>query len=203
MKTKITSRTEQKFVKLIRTPRKKNKEIYDIKPYSLFKLVDALSNGDVLFYIDYCIIFGNIDIDISNTMVNISNYLISRMNTNSRKQVFGNVDLETLDDFKRYLKSIKSCKEVQIPTGNIVFSEDKYNAKQKSITDKKAELIKQFNDIANDVEMSVSERAKKLVPIRKEIDELNRIVLSKDEKEFQIEESITVKIKPIDALKRI
>ena len=103
------------------------------------------------------------------------------------------------DDFKRYLKSIKSCKEVQIPTGNIVFSEDKYNAKQKSITDKKAELIKQFNDIANDVEMSVSERAKKLVPIRKEIDELNRIVLSKDEKEFQIEESITVKIKPIDA----
>ena len=102
MKTKITSRTEQKFVKLIRTPRKKNKEIYDIKPYSLFKLVDALSNGDVLFYIDYRIIFGNIDIGISNTMVNISNYLISRMNTNSRKQVFGNVDLETLDDFKRY-----------------------------------------------------------------------------------------------------
>ena len=102
MKTRITSRTEQKFVKLIRTPRKKNKEIYDIKPYSLFKLVDALSNGDVLFYIDYRIIFGNIDIGISNTMVNISNYLINRMNTNSRKQVFGNVDLETLDDFKRY-----------------------------------------------------------------------------------------------------
>ena len=103
------------------------------------------------------------------------------------------------DEFKRYLKSIKSCKEVQIPTGNIIFSEDKYNAKQKSIMDKKAELIKQFNNIANNIKMSVSERAKALMPIRKEIDELNRIVLSKDAKEFQIEEYITVKIKPIDA----
>ena len=52
MKTKITSRTEEKFVKLIRTPRTNNKEVYDVKPYSLFKLVDALSNGDILYYID-------------------------------------------------------------------------------------------------------------------------------------------------------
>ena len=103
------------------------------------------------------------------------------------------------DEFKRYLKAIKSCKEVQVPTGNVIFSEDKYNTKQKSIMDKKAELIKQFNNIANDVNMSVSDRAKMLMPIRKEIDELNRIVLSKDAKEFQIEEYITVKIKPIDA----
>lgn len=103
------------------------------------------------------------------------------------------------DEFKRYLKAIKSCKEVQVPTGNIIFSEDKYNAKQKSIMDKKAELIKQFNNIANNINMSVTDRAKTLMPIRKEIDELNRIVLSKDAKEFQIEEYITVKIKPVNA----
>ena len=105
MKTKITSRTEEKFVKLTRTPRTKNKEVYDVKPYSLFKLVDALSNGDVLYYIDYCIIFNKIEVGVRNTMVNISKYLISRLDTNARKQIFGNVKLETLDDFKSYFAS--------------------------------------------------------------------------------------------------
>ena len=114
------------------------------------------------------------------------------------KQAFRQIDE---DEFRCYLKTIKSCKEVQVPTGSVIFSEDKYNAKQKSIMDKKAELIKQFNNIANDIKMSVNDRAKALMPIRKEIDELNRIVLSKDAKEFQIEEYITVKIKPIEAFK--
>lgn len=102
MKTKIISRTEEKFVKLTRTPRTSNKEVYDVKPYSIFKLVDALSNGDVLYYIDYCILFGKIGVGVRNTMVNISKYLIDRLDTNTRKQVFGNVKLETLDDFKLY-----------------------------------------------------------------------------------------------------
>ena len=102
MKTKIISRTEEKFVKLIRTSRTKNKEVYDVKPYSIFKLVDALSNGDVLYYIDYCILFDKIGVGVRNTMVNISKYLISRLDTNARKQIFGNVKLETLDDFKQY-----------------------------------------------------------------------------------------------------
>lgn len=102
MKTKITSRTEEKFVKLTRTPRTNNKEVYDIKPYSLFKLVDALSNGDVLYYIDYSIIFNEMSIDVRNTMVNMSEYLISRLNTYERKQIFGNITLECLNDFKRY-----------------------------------------------------------------------------------------------------
>ena len=105
MKTKIISRTEEKFVKLIRTPRKKNKEIYDIKPYSLFKLVDALSNGDVLYYVDYSILFGKMGVGVRNTMVNISKYLISRLDANSRKQIFGNVTLESVDDFKSYFAS--------------------------------------------------------------------------------------------------
>lgn len=103
------------------------------------------------------------------------------------------------DDFRHYLKAIKSCKEAQVPTGNVIFSEDTYNAKQKSIMDKKAELIKQFNNIANDIKMSVPDRAKQLMPIRNELNELCRIVLSKDAKEFQVEEYITVKIKPIEA----
>lgn len=105
MKTKIISRTDEKFVKLIRTPRKKNKEVYDVKPYSLFKLVDALSNGDVLYYVDYSILFGKMGVGVRNTMVNISNYLISRLDTNSRKQIFGNVTLESVDDFKSYFAS--------------------------------------------------------------------------------------------------
>lgn len=105
MKTKITSRTDQKFVKLTRTPRTNNKEVYDVKPYSLFKLVDALSNGDVLYYIDYCIIFGKMGVGVRNTMVNISKYLINRLDTNTRKQVFGNITLESLNDFKLYFAS--------------------------------------------------------------------------------------------------
>ena len=102
MKTKITSRSEEKFVKLARTPRTNNKEVYDIKPYSLFKLVDALSNGDVLYYIDYSIIFNDMSIDVRNTMVNMSEYLISRLNTNDRKRIFGSITLESLNDFKYY-----------------------------------------------------------------------------------------------------
>ena len=105
MKTKITSRTEEKFVKLTRTPRTKNKEIYDIKPYSLFKLVDALSNGDILYYIDYCILFNKMGVGVRNTMVNISKYLISRLDSDARKQVFGNIALESVNDFKRYFAS--------------------------------------------------------------------------------------------------
>lgn len=105
MKTKIISRTEEKFVKLIRTPRTNNKEVYDVKPYSLFKLVDALSNGDVLYYVDYSILFGKMGVGVRNTMVNISNYLISRLDANSRKQIFGNVTLESVDDFKSYFAS--------------------------------------------------------------------------------------------------
>lgn len=105
MKAKIISRTDEKFVKLIRTPRTKNKEVYDVKPYSLFKLVDALSNGDVLYYVDYSILFGKMGVGVRNTMVNISNYLISRLDANSRKQIFGNVTLESVDDFKSYFAS--------------------------------------------------------------------------------------------------
>lgn len=105
MKTKITSRTEEKFVKLTRTPRTKNKEVYDVKPYSLFKLVDALSNGDFLYYVDYCILFGKMEVSVRNTMVNISKYLIGRLDTDSRKHVFGNIKLESLNDFKRYFAS--------------------------------------------------------------------------------------------------
>lgn len=105
MKTKITSRTEEKFVKLTRTPRTKNKEVYDVKPYSLFKLVDALSNGDFLYYVDYCILFGKMEVSVRNTMVNISKYLIGRLDTDSRKRVFGNIKLESLNDFKRYFAS--------------------------------------------------------------------------------------------------
>lgn len=105
MKTKIISRTEEKFVKLIRTPRTNNKEVYDVKPYSLFKLVDALSNGDVLYYVDYSILFGKMGVGVRNTMLNISKYLISRLDANSRKQIFGNVTLESVDDFKSYFAS--------------------------------------------------------------------------------------------------
>ena len=105
MKTKITSRTEEKFVKLTRTPRTKNKDVYDVKPYSLFKLVDALSNGDFLYYVDYCILFGKMEVSVRNTMVNISKYLIGRLDTDSRKRVFGNIKLESLNDFKRYFAS--------------------------------------------------------------------------------------------------
>ena len=44
-------------------------------------------------------------IGVRNTMVNISKYLISRLDTNSRKQIFGNVTLESVDDFKSYFAS--------------------------------------------------------------------------------------------------
>jgi hypothetical protein len=105
-----------------------------------------------------------------------------------------------IDEFKQYLKSVKSQKEVKIPTGRMIFSEDKYNTRYKSIMDRKAQLVKQFNNIANDFTMSVESREKALTPIRREFNELNNIILSKDAKEFEIAEHIAVKIKPIKAL---
>lgn len=114
-------------------------------------------------------------------------------------QVVNDLRSVNIDEFKQYLKSVKSCKEVQIPTGRMIFSEDKYNAKYKSIMNKKAQLIKQFNNIANNVNMSVPDRAKALMPIRNELNELNSVVLSKDEKEFEEVEHVTVKIKPVEA----
>jgi hypothetical protein len=119
------------------------------------------------------------------------------------RNIFWQVEHElgfvNIDEFKQYLKTVKSCKEVQIPTGRMIFSEDKYNAKYKSIMDKKAQLIKQFNNIANDVKMSVPDRAKALMPVRNELNELNCVVLSKDAKEFEEVEHVTVKIKPVEA----
>ena len=134
MKTKIISRTEEKFVKLIRTSRTKNKEVYDVKPYSIFKLVDALSNGDILYYIDYCILFDKMGVGVRNTMVNISNYLISRLDTNARKQIFGNVKLETLDDFKQYFATAEipyTMKDTEIELRQYI--SDNFNFDGKSL----------------------------------------------------------------------
>lgn len=109
------------------------------------------------------------------------------------------IENNNTDEFKRYLKSVKSCSEVQVPTGRMIYNDDKYNAKYKSIMDQKAQLIIRFNDIANDTSINIADKTKAIAPIRKEINELNKIILSKDAKEFQDTEYITVKIKPIEA----
>lgn len=102
MRTNITKRSDNKFVKLNRTPRTNDSSVYNIDPYNVFKLVDALSDGDILYHIDYGVMFNNYGIGIRNSLIKISSYLIKRLSTDERRNIFGNFRLETIDDFKRY-----------------------------------------------------------------------------------------------------
>lgn len=90
------------FVKLTRVTRKDNPEIYDIEPYSLCKLVDALSGGNVLTYIDHAILFNHFGIGINNTLIRFAKYLLKRLNDKNRQDIFGKIRLQSVDDFKNY-----------------------------------------------------------------------------------------------------
>jgi putative component of toxin-antitoxin plasmid stabilization module len=112
------------------------------------------------------------------------------------------IEQNNIDKFKKYLKSLKDeVSETPIPTGRMIYSEDKYNAKYKSIMDQKAQLAIRFNDIVNDMSRSIADKVKATDPIKKQLNELNKIVLSKDAKEFQVEEYVTIKVTPLEALK--
>ncbi len=90
------------FVKLTRVTRKDNPEIFDIEPYSLCKLVDALSGGNVLTHIDHAILFNHFGIGINNTLIRFAKHLLKRLDDKNRQAVFGKVRLQSVDDFKSY-----------------------------------------------------------------------------------------------------
>jgi hypothetical protein len=102
MKTNIVKSSDNKFVKLNRVPRSSDSSIYNVDPYSVFKLVDALSNGDILYYIECEVMSNTYEIGIRNSLVKMSSYLLQRLSSDHRRAIFGNVKLECIDDFNRY-----------------------------------------------------------------------------------------------------
>ncbi len=102
------------------------------------------------------------------------------------------------DEFKEYLKTVKKCKELKVQTGQMLFDEELYNKTCEELLNKKKELIELFNSIVNNPSMNVSQKEKEANNVRQELNELNNIIITKDENRFKTPEVITVKLKPVD-----
>lgn len=102
------------------------------------------------------------------------------------------------DEFKEYLKTIKKCKELKVQTGQMLFDEELYNKACEELLNKKRELIERFNSIVNSPSMNVSQKEHEAYEVRQELNELNNIIITKDENRFKTPETITVKLKPLE-----
>ena len=102
------------------------------------------------------------------------------------------------DEFKEYLKTIKKCKELKVQTGQMLFNEELYNKACEELLNKKRELIERFNSVVNSSSMDVSQKEREAYNIRQELNELNNIIITKDENRFKTPETITVKLKPLE-----
>ena len=107
------------------------------------------------------------------------------------------------DEFKEYLKTIKKCKELKVQTGQMLFDEELYNKACEELLNKKKELIERFNSIVNSPSMSLSQKEREAYDIRKELNELNNIIITKDENRFKTPETITVKLKPLETYEAV
>lgn len=98
-----------------------------------------------------------------------------------------------LDDFKRYLKKQKS-KNTKSPTGNIIFSESKYNNAKQEQLNKINALLKKVNALF--AQNEISEAQKTL----NEAKQLKSTIIKRDSPEFWEPEYIDVTIKPLEAI---
>ena len=102
------------------------------------------------------------------------------------------------DEFKECLKTIKKCKELKVQTGQMLFNEELYNKTCEELLNKKKELIERFNSIVNSPSMNVAQKEHEAYNVRQELNELNNIIITKDENRFKTPETITVKLKPLE-----
>ena len=107
------------------------------------------------------------------------------------------------DEFKEYLKTIKKGKELKVQTGQMLFDEELYNKACEELLNKKKELIERFNSIVNSPSMSLSQKEREAYDVRKELNELNNIIITKDENRFKTPETITVKLKPLETYEAV
>ena len=93
------------FVKLQRHARDAQNGIFEIDVYNLCKLVDALSNGNLLSYLD-CFVVENIQcnkkgvgIGATLSIDKISKYLSNRLKPSDAQFIFGRVNLVSSKDY--------------------------------------------------------------------------------------------------------
>ena len=90
------------FIKLKRRLRPGFNDVYEIDVYNLCKLVDALSKGKITEHLDMFVMSGRFGVGASNSIEKISKYLLEKLDNSMKEQLFGNVKLDTLLDFKRF-----------------------------------------------------------------------------------------------------
>lgn len=138
-----------------------------------------------------------------NQKLNEDRYKNMTACVHSALNVFYNVEHNpsysiNLDEFKKYLKGIKHCKEIKVQTGQMLFDEELYNKTCEELLNKKKGLIERFNSIVNNPTMNVSQKEREAYDVRQELNELNNIIITKDENRFKTPEIITVKLKPLE-----
>lgn len=104
-------------------------------------------------------------------------------------------------EFNKYIKSLKTNKELQIGTGCKVFNEDLY---KKAIDEQRAsfaQLRTEGDRIFNDTRLSSDERLEKSKAIMLEIQKLKSIIINKSESRFYTDEILTIKMTPQEAYK--
>lgn len=99
----VVKRNTRDFVKLIRNDSKIAPNSFDVEPFYICKLIDAFSNGKILEYIGFTNNVSNID---TNKTLNIwADYLHRNLDTVQKHAIFGEVSLNTSQEFISHFKS--------------------------------------------------------------------------------------------------
>ncbi len=99
------------FVKLTRCERAKQPGVYDIEPYSLCKLVDALSTGEVIKYYDLAILFNHFGVGSPLTISRFAKFLSEKLSAKDRRDLFGRVTLDSYDDLRSHFKQSETLRD--------------------------------------------------------------------------------------------
>ena len=95
-------------MKLMRTVRDADNSVFEIDVYSLCKLIDALSNGNLLNYLDYFVIDSNqthmkgVGVDSALSIERISRYLSNRLKPSDAQNIFGRINLVSSKDYEYF-----------------------------------------------------------------------------------------------------
>lgn len=104
----IHDKVAKDYVKLQRHMRDAQSGIFEIDVYSLCKLVDALSNGNLLNYLDCFVVddhqsnMKGFGIGATLTIDRISRYLSSRLKPSDAQSIFGCVNLVSSKDYEYF-----------------------------------------------------------------------------------------------------
>ena len=96
------------YVKLTRTVRDADNGVFEIDVYSLCKLIDALSNGNLLNYLNYFVIDNNqshmkgVGVDPALSIERISRYMSIRLKPSDAQKIFGRVNLVSSKDYEYF-----------------------------------------------------------------------------------------------------